>query len=83
MQNPYSENQLVAQPVIALLKVLDWRKQQQLCAKAKHTVQTILDEGLPDCYTEKLFGQISEAVYLHVYDSYYGEGKSIYTEFQN
>ena len=60
--------------------VLDWRKQQQLRAQAKHTVQTILDEGLPDCYTEELFGQKSDAVYLHVYDSYYGEGKSIYTE---
>ncbi len=63
--------------------VLDWRKQQQLCAQAKHTVQTVLDEGLPDCYTEELFGQKSEAVYLHVYDSYYGEGKSIYTETLN
>ncbi|MXV78744.1 type I restriction endonuclease subunit R [Candidatus Poribacteria bacterium] len=60
--------------------VLDWRKQQQLRAQAKHTVQTILDEGLPDCYTEELFGQKSDAVYQHVYDSYFGEGKSIYTE---
>lgn len=60
--------------------VLDWRKQQQLCAQAKHTVQTILDEGLPDCYTDELFHQKSAVVYQHVYDSYYGEGKSIYTE---
>ena len=60
--------------------VLDWRKQQQLRAQTEMTVQTILDEGLPDCYTDDLFSQKSEAVYQHVYDSYYGEGKSIYTE---
>ena len=47
------------------------------------TVQTILDEGLPDCYTDEMFSQKSEVVYQHVYDSYYGEGKSIYTETAN
>lgn len=31
--------------------VLDWRKQQQLHAQTEMTVWTILDEGLPDCYT--------------------------------
>ncbi len=64
--------------------VLDWRKQQRLRAQVMVTVGDILGQGLPDeCYPPILFGQISEAVYLHVYDSYYGEGKSIYTEFQN
>ena len=63
--------------------VLDWRKQQQLRAQTEMTVQTILDEGLPDCYTDELFSQKSEVVYQHVYDSYYGEGKSIYTETSN
>ena len=60
--------------------VLDWRKRQQLCAKVKSTVHTTLDEELPDCYDVELFGQKSEAIYQHIYDSYYGEGKSIYTE---
>ena len=60
--------------------VLDWRKQQQLRAQTELTVQTKLDEGLPECYTEPLFVQKSKAIYQHVYDSYYGEGKSIYTE---
>ena len=63
--------------------VLDWRKQQQLCAQTEMTVQTILDAGLPDCYTKELFSRKSEAVYQHVYDSYYGKGKSIYTETSN
>ena len=60
--------------------VLDWRKQQQLRAKVKSTVQTTLDEGLPECYDAEMFGQKSEAIYQHIYDSYYGEGNSIYTE---
>ena len=60
--------------------ILDWRKQQRLRAKAKHTVQTILDEWLPECFKEEMFSQKSEQVYQHVYESYYGEGRSIYTE---
>ena len=60
--------------------VLDWRKRTQSRAEVKETVNTILDDGLPQPYTRELFGQKSEAVYQHIYDSYYGEGKSIYTQ---
>ena len=60
--------------------VLDWRKRTQSRAEVKETVNSILDEGLPQPYTRELFGQKSEAVYQHIYDSYYGEGKSIYSE---
>ena len=63
--------------------VLDWRKQQQLRAQTELTVQTILDEGLPETYTQELFEKKWQAVYQHVYESYYGEGKSIYTETAN
>ena len=61
--------------------VLDWRKQQRLRAQVMVTVGDILGQGLPDeCYPPILFGQKSEAVYQHIFDSYYGEGRSIYTE---
>ena len=60
--------------------VLDWRKRTQSRAEVKETVGNILDAGLPQPYTYELFSQKSEAVYQHIYDSYYGEGKSIYTE---
>ena len=60
--------------------VLDWRKRTQSRAEVKEAVNNILDEGLPQPYTRKLFGQKSEAVYQHIYDSYYGEGKSVYSE---
>ncbi len=59
---------------------LDWRKRTQSRAEVKETVNNILDEGLPQPYTQELFGQKSEAIYQHIYDSYYGEGRSIYTE---
>ena len=60
--------------------VLDWRKRTQSKAEVRSAIDIVLDEGLPECYTEALFNQKSGAVYQHIYDSYYGEGKSIYTE---
>ena len=61
--------------------ILDWRKQQQSRAQVRVTVGNVLGQGLPDeCYTPTLFSQKLEEVYLHIYDSYYGEGESIYTE---
>ena len=59
---------------------LDWRKRTQSKAEVKETVSNILDDELPLPYTPELFSQKSEAVYQHIYDSYYGEGKSIYTQ---
>lgn len=63
--------------------VLDWRKQQQLRAQTELTVQTILDNGLPETFTQELFEKKWKTVYQHVYESYYGERKSIYTETAN
>ncbi len=60
--------------------VLDWRKHTQARAEVEETVNNILDDGLPQPYTQELFGPKSKAVYQHIYDSYYGEEKSIYTE---
>ena len=59
---------------------LDWRKRTQSTAEVRETVSNILDDELPQPYTPELFGQKSEAVYQHIYDCYYGEGKSIYAE---
>ncbi len=57
--------------------VLDWRKRQQSRAAVRVTVEAILDE-LPECYTPKIYDQRCEAVYQHIYESYYGEDDSIY-----
>ena len=73
----------VAQKLLETLKreklVLDWRKQQQSRADVKLTVEEILDDGLPECYTEPIFHQKCEIIYQHVYGSYYGQGSSIYS----
>ena len=59
--------------------VLDWRKRTQSTAEVRSAIDIVLDEGLPECYTKALFNQKSGAVYQHIYESYYGAGKSIYT----
>ncbi|MCH7685223.1 MAG: DUF3387 domain-containing protein, partial [Planctomycetes bacterium] len=71
----------VARHLLQTLKeaklVLDWRKKQRSRADVYTTVKTILDE-LPRAYTPELYEQKCDRVYQHVYDSYQGEGRSIY-----
>ena len=57
--------------------VLDWRKRQQSRAVVKLTVLQILRE-LRECYTQEMYDQKREAVYQHIYESYHGNGNSIY-----
>jgi type I restriction enzyme R subunit len=72
----------VAQELLTTLKaeklVLDWRKRQQTRAAVQVTIATILDR-LPEAYDPELYRQKCGVVYQHVYDAYYGAGKSIYT----
>jgi type I restriction enzyme R subunit len=74
----------VARNLLATLKreklVLDWRKKQQARAQVSTTIKTILDSGLPDSYTPAIFEQKCDEVYQHIYDSYYGQGQSIYSK---
>ena len=71
----------VARTLLQTLKeaklVLDWRKKQRSRADVFTTVKTVLDE-LPRAYTPELYQQKCDTVYQHVYDSYQGEGRSIY-----
>lgn len=57
--------------------VLDWRKRQQTRAGVQLQIETILDK-LPEVYDKNLFNQKCQLIYQHVYDSYFGAGKSIY-----
>ena len=59
--------------------ILDWRKRQQARAGVQVTIEQILDEGLPDIYTAGTYEAKVAAVYEHVYESYYGDGSSVYT----
>ena len=71
-----------ARGLLATLKegklVLDWRKRQQSRAEVRVTIEKLLDQGLPRAYTPELFEQKTTAVFQHVYDSYYGAGRSVY-----
>jgi len=57
--------------------VLDWCKRQQSRAAVELAIQDLVWR-LPECYTDTLCRQKSAAVYQHVYDSYYGAGRSVY-----
>jgi type I restriction enzyme R subunit len=71
-----------ARELLATLKagklVLDWRKRQQARAEVRVTIEKLLDRGLPKVYTPELFEQKTTAVFQHVYDAYYGAGRSVY-----
>ena len=71
----------VARELLETLKmeklVLDWRKKQQSRAAVRLCVEEILDQ-LPPVYTTELYQRKCELVYHHIYDSYYGPGKSVY-----
>ena len=58
--------------------VLDWRKRQQSRAAVKVTIEQVLDEELPPAYTPKVYDLKTNMIFQHVYDAYYGQGKSIY-----
>lgn len=58
--------------------VLDWRKKQQTRADVLVTIKNLLFEELPESYETKDCNERCDLVYRHIYDSYYGECKSIY-----
>ena len=71
----------VAEELLAVLKrgkiVLDWRKQQATRAAVRVTVEETLDR-LPEKFTRQIYAQKCDAVYQHVFDSYWDDGHSVY-----
>ena len=59
--------------------VLDWRKRQQARAMVRVTIEKELDRTLPEAFTAELYEEKTAAVYQHIYDNYYGNGKSVYS----
>jgi type I restriction enzyme R subunit len=57
--------------------VLDWRKRQQTQAAVRISIRDVLDHHLPQSYDD-MFNLKVEAVYQHIYESYFGAGQSIY-----
>ena len=63
---------------VEVLQVIDWDTPENNDFFAAS--QFWITGELPQPYTPELFNQKSEAIYQHIYDSYYGEGKSVYTQ---
>jgi len=78
-----AEVKKVARQLLITLKqaklVLDWRKKQKARADVYTTIKEVLDE-LPRAFGTDVYQQKVDAVYQHVFESYGGEGKSIYAE---
>jgi type I restriction enzyme, R subunit len=73
----------VAEDLLATLKrdklVLDWRRNQQTRAAVKVEIETELDHGLPTAYGASLFQQKADAIFAHIFDSYWDDGRSVYS----
>ncbi|HLW01390.1 MAG TPA: type I restriction endonuclease subunit R [Ktedonobacterales bacterium] len=73
----------VAREMLATLKreklVLDWRKKQQTRAQVRLVIEDMLDNALPPSYTRQVYEEKCDEVYQHIYESYFGQGASIYT----
>ncbi len=71
----------VAGELLSTLKrgklVLDWRKQQATRASVRVAVEETLDQ-LPEAFTRQIYAQKCDAVYQHVFDSYWDDGHSVY-----
>jgi type I restriction enzyme R subunit len=71
----------VAEELLTVLRrdklVLDWRKQQGTRAAVRVAVEETLDQ-LPEVFTRQLYAQKCDAVYQHVFDSYWDDGRSAY-----
>jgi type I restriction enzyme R subunit len=73
----------VAEELLATLKrdklVLDWRKGQQTRAAVKIEIEKELDRGLPLAYDASIFQQKADAIFAHVLESYWDNGRSVYS----
>jgi type I restriction enzyme, R subunit len=71
----------VAEELLEILKrdklVIDWRKEQQTRAGVRVAVEEVLDR-LPEKFTRQIYAQKCDAIYQHVFDSYWDDGRSVY-----
>jgi type I restriction enzyme R subunit len=62
------------------LLVLGWRQKVQARAGVRLAIEDTLDEGLPRAYTKDLYQTKCNTLFEHVYESYFGDGDSVYQE---
>lgn len=61
------------------LLVLGWRQKVGARARVRLVIEDALDDGLPRAYSKEIFEGKCAAVFDHVYESYMGEGASVYS----
>ncbi|MHB8742207.1 MAG: type I restriction endonuclease subunit R [Sulfuricaulis sp.] len=61
------------------LLVLDWRQRASTRAQVRLQIEDTLDQGLPRAYSKELYEQKCTVLFEHMYESYMGDGKSVYT----
>lgn len=66
-------------PRVNTLLALDWRKRSAARAQIRLAIEDVLDDGLPKPYTKELYKTKCDALFEHVYESYLGDGKSVYS----
>jgi type I restriction enzyme R subunit len=62
------------------LLALDWRKRSAARAQIRLAIEDVLDEGLPRGYTKELYRTKCDALFEHVFKSYYSDGGSVYSD---
>ncbi len=76
-----NEVKKVARNLLGTLKreklVLEWRSKQQSKADVRLSIEETLDQ-LPGAYSKPLYMAKCDAIYQHVFDSYFGAGRSVY-----
>jgi type I restriction enzyme R subunit len=76
-----SQVKKIARELLEILKreklVLDWRKTQARRAAVRVYVEDKLDE-LPEMFTPEIYKRKCDVVYQHLFENYYGEGRSVY-----
>lgn len=60
--------------------VINWRQKVQSRAQVLRAIQETLDEELPKPYTKEIYGRKVAAVFEHVFESYKGEGESVFNQ---
>ena len=68
----YTEDRLVEQPAIGLFSELAWQ--------TVSAMEDALDEGLRRSYTKEIFRTKCNALFEHLYESYFGDGNSVYLD---
>ena len=58
--------------------VLDWKRRQQTRSAMRVAVLDVLNDELPDTYGPELFNRKVDAVFDHIYTSYFDNGTSVY-----